>query len=254
MGDGSVRCLPVETEADFLAAARADPALAVLEGVHALKHALRFGADVLRIAAPEPDRVLALLAQVAPDVDVRGRIECAPLGRRAHHTGVAAVARRPPFDPAALPAGRVVLLEDPRRLGNVGAAVRVAAAAGAAAVLTTGTADPWDPAALRGAAGLHYALPVAHAEPPADRPLVALDPDGEEAASLPADATFAFGTERDGLSAALLARADARVRIPMRAGVSSLNLATAVAVVLYMVRSGFSQRSIVDAGVMPTDS
>jgi RNA methyltransferase, TrmH family len=85
-------------------------------------------------------------------------------------------------------------------------------------------------------------------------PVVALDPDGEEAASLPDDATFAFGTERDGLSAALLARADARVRIPMRAGVSSLNLATAVAVVLYMVRSGFSQRSIVDAGVMPTDS
>ena len=40
----------------------------------------------------------------------------------------------------------------------------------------------------------------------------------------------------------------------MRPGVSSLNLATAVAVALYMVRSGFSQRSIVDAGTMPTDS
>ena len=145
MRDGSVRCLPVETEADFLTAARADPALAVLEGVHALKHALRFGADVLRIAAPEPGRVLALAAQVAPDLDLRGRIEQAPLGRRAHHTGVAAVARRAPFDPAERPPGRIVLLEDPRHLGNVGAAVRVAAAAGAAAVLTTGAADPWDP-------------------------------------------------------------------------------------------------------------
>jgi TrmH family RNA methyltransferase len=83
---------------------------------------------------------------------------------------------------------------------------------------------------------------------------VALDPAGEEAGALPASATLAFGTERDGLSPGLLARADLRVRIPMRPGVSSLNLATAVAVALYMVRSGFSQRSIVDAGTIPTDS
>ncbi len=244
----------MQDEADFIAAARADPALVVLEGVHALKHALRFGAEVLRIAAPDPDAVLALAARVAPDLELEGRIERAALGRRAHHTGVAAVARRPP-PPAALPPGRVVLLEDPRHLGNVGAAVRVAAAAGAAALLTTGAADPWDPAALRGAAGLHYALPVARVDaPPGDRPLIALHPDGEELAALPAAATLAFGTERDGLSAALLARADARVRIPMRPGVSSLNLATAVAVALYSERSGFSQRSIVDAGVIPTDS
>ena len=156
----------MDTEADFLTAARADPALAVLEGLHALKHALRFGADVLRIAAPDPAATLALAARVAPDLELAGRIERAPLGRRAHHTGVAAIARRPPFDADALPAGRVVLLEDPRHLGNLGAAVRVAAAAGAAALLTTGAADPWDPAALRGAAGLHYALPVGRAEPP----------------------------------------------------------------------------------------
>src|SRR5688500_14946941 len=113
------RTLPaVDDEADFIAAARADPALAVLEGVHALKHALRFGAEVLRIAAPDPEQVLALAAQVAPDPDLRGRIERAALGRRAHHPGVAAVARRPP-PVTALPPGLVVLLEDPRHLGNI---------------------------------------------------------------------------------------------------------------------------------------
>lgn len=116
--------------------------------------------------------------------------------------------------------------------------MRVAAAAGAAGVVTTGPRDPWDPAALRGAAGLHFALPVGRADDgfdPAPRPLVALDPDGEPlgAAPLPAEAVLAFGTERHGLSDALLARADARLRIPMRPGVSSLNLATAVAAVLY---------------------
>ena len=35
----------------------------------------------------------------------------------------------------------MIFVEAPRRLGNLGAAIRVAAAAGAAAVLTTG--DPW---------------------------------------------------------------------------------------------------------------
>jgi len=49
-------------------------------------------------------------------------------------------------------------------MGNVGACVRVAAAAGAAAVLTTGENDPWFPDAVRGAAGLHFALPVAAVE------------------------------------------------------------------------------------------
>jgi TrmH family RNA methyltransferase len=147
---------------------------------------------------------------------------------------VLAVARRPPFHVDALGRGRVVLLEDPRHLGNVGAVVRVAAAAGAAGVLTTGARDPWEPAALRGSAGLHYALPVGRVDgPPPDRPLAALDPEGAPLAALPAGAVLAFGTERHGLSAALRARADVRVAIPMRPGVSSLNLATAVAVALY---------------------
>ena len=69
-------------------------------------------------------------------------------------------------------------------------------------------------------------------------PIVALDPAGEPlgAGPLPPRAVLAFGTERDGLSAALLARAERHVAIPMRAGVSSLNLATAVAVTLYAWR------------------
>jgi TrmH family RNA methyltransferase len=113
----------------------------------------------------------------------------------------------------------------------LGAAIRVAAAARAAAVLTT--ADPWHPVAIRGAAGLQFALPVAQVDAvPAGRPLIAIDPEGEERPA-PRHAILAFGSERHGLSEALKQRADARIRIPMREGVSSLNLATAVAAVLY---------------------
>jgi TrmH family RNA methyltransferase len=133
----------------------------------------------------------------------------------------------------------VVLLEDPRHLGNLGACVRVTAAAGAAGVLVLGGLDPWHPDALRGAAGLHFALPVRRVRrvDPAGRPPVALDPAGEplRPGLVPPRAVLAFGTERDGLSDALLARADARVALPMRPGVSSLNLATAVAAALYAI-------------------
>jgi TrmH family RNA methyltransferase len=161
-------------------------------------------------------------------------------------TGVISLAERPAIDLAAELADArpapLVLLEDPRDLGNMGACVRVSAAADAAGVLTTGGHDPWHPDALRGSAGLHYALPVARLPdglPPAPaRPLLALDPAGDplEPAMLPPRAILAFGTERHGLSTELLARADARIAIPMRAGVSSLNLATSVAAVLFAWR------------------
>jgi TrmH family RNA methyltransferase len=233
-------------------AAREDPSLVVLEGFHALKHALRFGAVVEAAVTSDPDGLAELSAALAPDLAatltaLATPIEPAALRAlgfpRPPHTGVAAIARRPPFELSALlaaPADRpIVLLEDPRHLGNVGAVVRVAAAADAAGVITTGPRDPWDAAALRGAAGLHYALPVGRADgerfEPAPRPLVALDPDGDPlpSAQITPGAVLAFGTERHGLSDALLARADARLRIPMRDGVSSLNLATAVAAVLF---------------------
>jgi TrmH family RNA methyltransferase len=125
-------------------------------------------------------------------------------------------------------------------MGNIGACIRVSAAAGAAALITTGENDPWHPDAVRGAAGLQYALPVASVEslPKSERPLLAIDPDGEELAPerLPARAILAFGTERHGLSSEVFERADARVAIPMREGVSSLNLATSVAIVLFALK------------------
>ncbi len=232
------------------AAARRDPALAVLEGFHALKHALRFGADLLSVVAAEDHALGELTARLAPELAPRidALVTTVPatvwttLSPRPPRTRVIAIARRPQHDPTAvlgLPGPEpVVLLEDPRTMSNMGACVRVAAAApGVAGVLTTGDNDPWSPAALRGAAGLHYALPVARATgfEPTDRPLVAIDPDGDElgAAAIPPRSLIAFGTERYGLSDELLARASQRIRIPMRPGVSSLNLATSVAAVLF---------------------
>jgi TrmH family RNA methyltransferase len=232
--------------------ARKNRELAVLEGFHALKHALRFGAEVDEALASDMDELERLTGDLAPDLAavMPGRVTpvdeetIAQLVPQAPRTGVVAIARRPRVDVAALLAAEglapLVLLEEPRTMGNMGACVRVAAAADAAGVLTTGPNDPWHPDALRGAAGLHYALPVAAIGrlPDSDRPLVAIDPGGEDLRpeALPPRAILAFGTERYGLSEELLERADARLGIPMREGVSSLNLATSVAAVLFSQR------------------
>ena len=251
--------------------ARRDPELAVLEGFHALKHALRFDAPLLEVVVSGEAPLERLSSALAPDLSARLHelarpVEPAVFAQLAPlppPTGVIALARRRAGEPAAMladpRAAPVILLEDPRDLGNMGACVRVAAAADAAGVLSTGSHDPWHPDALRGAAGLHYALPVARLErlslldrgpaegagdghaagmPPLDRPLLAIDPDGEplQPGELPPRAVLAFGTERYGLSDELSARADASVSIPMRPGVSSLNLATSVAAVLFAWR------------------
>lgn len=246
--------------------ARSDPGRAVLEGFHPLKHALRFGAEALEVLSPAREDVLRLADRLAPDV--RGRLGEAivPIPRdlfrelvpRPPGTDVVALARRPSTSAAGVLAvadgGPVVALEAPSHLGNLGAAVRVAAAAGAAGVVTTGEHDPWHASALRGSAGLHFAIPVARAEgtdrgaeaepggpapvgrlAPEEGDLVAVDPGGEPFGrrGRPRGAVLAFGTERLGLRPETLERADLRVRIPMREGVSSLNLATSVAALLY---------------------
>lgn len=232
--------------------ARRSDELVVLQGFHALKHALRFGAAVELVACADPGELERLAQGLAPDLleRIRALAVMLPaeafkrLGPYVPHTGVVSIAERVRTDPLALLAAGgqppLVLLEDPRHFGNLGAVIRVAAAVEAAGVLTTGRQDPWDPVAVRGSAGLHYALPVARVEglPETDRPLLALDPDGDELRpeDVPPRALLAFGTERDGLSEELLGRADARLRLPMRAGVSSLNLATSVAAVLYSLR------------------
>jgi RNA methyltransferase, TrmH family len=243
----------VDAAIDGVRRGRSAPDRVVLEGVHALKHAIRFDADLEVVVTPDAERLARLLAELAPDVALPEVTVELPRSRWrelvVHElpSPALAIAHRPPVDLATVLAasGRIVVLEEPRHLGNLGAAVRVAAAADAAGVLVIGDADPWHPTAVRAAAGLHLAVPVASTslaallEHRGGRPLVALDPDGEDlTGGLPADAVLLVGTERAGLSSVTLAAVDARVRLPMRAGVSSLNLATAVAVALYAGVSG----------------
>lgn len=212
----------------------------LLEGFHAVKHALRFGADVHPLITTDLAAAISLAETHAPDL--RERFEAATevdqnhfklrVGR-THPTGVAGFAQRPdlPFDRDA----PVVLLDNPRNLGNFGAAIRVAAGLDAGGVISTGDVDPWHPNVLRGSAGLHFALPVAKVGSlDFSGELIAFDADGDLLKGpIPDDAVLAFGSERHGLSAEVREKAARIVRLPMREKVSSYNLTTSVAMGLY---------------------
>lgn len=223
--------------------ARRDRAAVVVEGYHALKHALRFDADLVEVVVRDDvtqDDLPPGVPGGAPPIRHLDRDTFARLVPRVPPVAVVARATRPAVDLAALTtdgSGPLVLLQRPTHLGNLGAAVRVAAAAGADGLLATGRHDPWNPAAVRGAAGLHFAVPVAHVDtlPATNRPLVAVDPTGVAlgAAAVAPEALLVFGTESRGLRPSVVEAADLVVRIPMVPKVSSLNLATSVAVVLY---------------------
>lgn len=224
-----------------------------LEGFHAVKHALRFGATVEDLVTTDLTAVERLRSALAPDLDLAAVREVDEttwldlVGRDLPSPLFGTTTRRrDDLDDLLGSSGPVVLLEQPRHLGNLGAVVRVAAAAGAAAVLTTGDADPWHPMAVRAAAGLHLAVGVLRtdldravaAAHDHGRAVVAVDGGGAplHATPLPPDPLLLLGTERHGLSASARSGADAAVAIEMRDGVSSLNLATAAAVVLYAQR------------------
>ncbi|SHH25825.1 tRNA G18 (ribose-2'-O)-methylase SpoU [Jatrophihabitans endophyticus] len=161
--------------------------------------------------------------------------------------GVLASADRPPaLDAAELVAAarRIAVLEGLNDFENLGSLFRNAAAFGVDAVLLDPTcADPLYRRSVRVSMG--HVLRIPFAVLPGAWPgaldllrghgvtTLALTPRGERPLrelAAPDRWAVLLGAEGPGLAAATLAAADERVRIPMVAGVDSLNVATAAAV------------------------
>ena len=129
-----------------------------------------------------------------------------------------------------------VPFQDPE---NVGAVIRSAAAFGTArVVLLREAAHPFLPRASRAAGPALFQVPLQTGPALADlrvekAPLFALDPAGEELEESPFPERFGLvvGTEGPGLPKTL--QQCQRRRIPIAAGVESLNAATAAAIALY---------------------
>jgi tRNA G18 (ribose-2'-O)-methylase SpoU len=199
-----------------------------------------------RIDALEPDLAgLAVPAYVTP-AEVMARVVGFHLNR-----GVLAVADRAPApsaDEVIRDARSLAVLEGVGDHENLGALFRNAAALGMDGVLLgPGCADPLYRRSVRVSMGHVLAVRFAPLEPWPDGVTWLRDNGFRVLALTPAagatplrDAVHTgdrvavlLGSEGPGLSAAAIAAADAAVRIPMAAGVDSLNVATAGAVAFY---------------------
>lgn len=169
------------------------------------------------------------------------------------HRGCLAAGDRPPraeWRACTARARRAIVLERVGDADNVGAIFRNAAAFGVDTVLLgPSCADPLYRKAIRTSMGAVLAIPFADADPwPATLrdlatdgwALAALTPAHDamplhdfSSATRPLRVAVVLGHEGDGLTDSALAACEYRVRIPTRASVDSLNVATAAAIALY---------------------
>lgn len=147
----------------------------------------------------------------------------------------------------------VLIADNLRDPGNLGALLRSAAAAGAqAALLSPGTTDAFAPKVLRAAMGAHFRLPIlrgtweairALCKQPKDTAAPALTVFLAEAAEgaacwdldLRQPLALMVGSEAEGATDAAMALADRPITIPMPGASESLNAAVAASILLFEV-------------------
>lgn len=231
----------------------------LLDGPHLIEDALAAGVGILAAAVgprllddPALRGLLATLQAAGTEVFAATESVLEAASPVRSPSGIVAVARLALAGPERVFAAGSDLvlggigLQDP---GNVGAIIRAADAAGATGmVVTRGSADPLGWKALRGSAGSAFRLPLAAGMDPLDACARARASGLQVIATCPAggrdlhdlDLTqplfLLLGGEGPGLSPELLAQADCRLRIPLRAPVESLNVAVAAGIILFEAR------------------
>ena len=174
-------------------------------------------------------------------------------GFNVHRGTLAAVHRRPTptVEDLVATSRRLVVLEDLVNHTNLGAIFRAAAGLGIdGIVLSPSSADPLYRRSVRVSMGAVFVLPYARATSwPAAIDVVraggfevlALTPAADAArlddlrVSPGERIAVLLGTEGPGLSDAAIERADRAIRIPMAAGIDSLNVASAAAVAFWVL-------------------
>ncbi len=158
---------------------------------------------------------------------------------------------------------QVVALDAVQDAGNVGGIIRSAAAFGVDAVLVgPGSTDPTHPRVTRAATGAWFRVQIVRSQALADdlaqlrergAALLAADQQGRPldnralsdtlSGALADKIVWLFGNEGSGISAELEPLIDARVAVPIAAGVDSLNVNVAAGIILHHGRQRDPERN-----------
>lgn len=230
--------------------------LTVLDGPHLLAAWLDAGKPVQRLLLTPAGRanpeISALAARVVATQSLLDDRLFAELSELPSPSGVMALVATPAGNPPRQD-GFCLLLDGVQDPGNVGAILRTAVAAGVEqALLSPGCADVWSPKTLRAGMGAQAVLDIVER---VDLPAFAAAFSGKIAVTmldgatdvfmtdLCGDLAMVFGAEGTGVSPELAALAKVRLKIPMAAGIESLNVGAAAAICLYervrQMRHGF---------------
>ena len=250
------------TEAQLRSSKRPDGALFIAESAKVISLALDAGCAPVSLLMERGQiegaaREIVARCGGAP-VYTADRAKLAGLTGYALTRGMLCAMRRPaPRDAQAVCVGarRIAILENVADPTNVGAIFRSAAALGAQALLLSpGCCDPLYRRALRVSMGTVFQLPWARLEDWPEPGAARLREWGFQLAAMALDAravdiddprlarieklAILLGAEGNGLAPESIARADYTVRIPMRNGVDSLNVAAASAVAFWQLCRG----------------
>lgn len=225
----------------------------VLEGAREIGFALRAGyrPDPLylceELLSEEAAQLLAPLRDTLQLIEVTPEV-FAKMAYREHSDGLLAVAACGIHTPEALklsPNPFIIVLESVEKPGNLGAVLRTADAAKADAVIVCDPlTDLYNPNVIRSGIGCLFTVPTAVSDPQScfrwlkEQNIQVFA--AELTASIPhhhADFTgpsaIVMGTEADGLTPFWLSHADARIKIPMRGAIDSLNVSVSTAVITF---------------------
>jgi len=145
---------------------------------------------------------------------------------------------------AVKPEGTWVALEDMRDPGNLGTIIRTADAAGASGIILAGqSCDPYAPDGVRATMGSIFGVPLVRMEQKAFVSLLRQWPGESVGTHLKATESYrrtyraptllVMGSEGKGLSEEASAACSTLVRIPMKGGAESLNVAIATGLMLF---------------------
>jgi TrmH family RNA methyltransferase len=202
--------------------------------------------------SPRAQRIVSELAHKGSPIYPTAGAVLDTVSDTVNTQGVIVIAERPAFNLDRMIAQSgdtpqlIVCLDAVQDPGNFGTIIRTAEAAGANGLAAfKGSVDAFAPKTLRSAMGSAFRLPVVN-DVEVDEFFAICRASGVKLAATASNArtnysdydwrqptAAIFGNEARGVSAEIMERCDAQLRIPLRAPVESINVAAAAAAVLF---------------------